>query len=100
MRLRVLQQADLLGSLRDIYQNPKLVFRSNQQRALEYIVRGFTPVLQVAATSYGKSISFMLPAFLSSSKSLGSITIIIIPFVTLQYNLLSRARTARLSCEI
>ena len=100
MRLAVLQQADLLGSLRDMYQDPECVFRGNQQRALEYIVRGFTPILQIAATGCGKSISFILPAFISSSRSLDGVTTVIVPFVALQYDLLSRVRTAGLSCEV
>jgi superfamily II DNA helicase RecQ len=100
MRLAALQQADMLGSLRAMYQNPEAVFRGNQQKALEYIVRGFTPILHVAATGCGKSVSFLLPAFISSSRSMDSVTIVIVPFVALQYDLLSRVRTAGLSCEV
>ena len=40
-------------------------------------------MLQVAAISCGKSILFILPAFLSSSRLLGGVTIVIVPFIAL-----------------
>ena len=57
-------------------------------------------MFQVAVTGCGKSISFMLPVFLFSSRLLGGVTIVIVPFVALQYDLLFRACMVGLSCEV
>ena len=72
------------------------LFRSNQQQTLQAIVRGETPVLQIAPTSAGKSASFMLPAFCSPK----GVTVVIVPLLALQGDLQGRCIKSRISAEV
>ena len=40
-------------------------FRGRQEKVIQAIVRGYSPIIQVARTGKDKSLSFILPAFCS-----------------------------------
>jgi superfamily II DNA helicase RecQ len=95
-RLKTLQSMDLGGLLRQAVRNPDAKFRGNQRQALDAVVRGYTPILQVAGTGTGKSLTFLLPSYAIRD----STTIIIVPFVSLQDDIIERCRTMDIQCEI
>src|SRR5512140_2273885 len=96
-RLARLQQVDLKGMLRQLLQNDTAEFRGNQNAVLLAVVRGLTPILQVAGTAGGKSLTFLLPAFATGAQG---VTIVIVPFISLKNNILERCSTMGIHCEI
>jgi hypothetical protein len=82
-RLQRLRQVDLQGRLQQLFHNPKADFRGNQKDALDAVIRGFSPVLQITRTGGGKSLTFLLPSYCSTDGT----TIVIVPFVALQDDL-------------
>lgn len=64
----------------------KARFRDNQEPAIQAILDGESPIIQVTGCGGGKSLSFMLPAYCVS----GGVTIVIAPLVALQYDLQRR----------
>lgn len=84
-RFEALQRVDLTAVLREIY-GPTAVFRSLQSKALEAIIRGQNPIIIVMATGSGKSLTFLLPAYISTG-----VSIIIVPLISLQEDLYTRA---------
>jgi superfamily II DNA helicase RecQ len=93
-RLKRLQAVHLLGQFRQLVRQPDASFRGNQQEAVEAVVRGHTPILHVAGTGVGKTITFMLPSYAASEGS----TLVIVPFVALQNDLYDRICAADISC--
>jgi superfamily II DNA helicase RecQ len=71
-------------------------FRAEQQRAIQAVISGSSPVFVVMATSAGKSMIFMLPAFCSQ----GGTTIVVVPLTSLQSDLKRRCDESGLSCSI
>ena len=61
-------------------------FRGKQEDALQAIVAGHSPVVVVLGTGVGKSLCFMLPA----SSVPGGTTVVVVPLVALQTNLVER----------
>jgi superfamily II DNA helicase RecQ len=51
------------------------IFRGNQEEVINAIIQGRQYVLQIAATGVGKSLSFMLPAYITISGT----TIVVVP---------------------
>ena len=95
-RLQRLYEADLAGSLRQLLGNDSAQFRSGQEKVLAAVVRGVSPILQIAGTGGGKSITFMLPAF----RSPDGVTIVVTPLVALQVDLLQRCKAAQIDTHI
>lgn len=60
--------------------SPGARFRGSQETVIRAIVRGETPVVQVAAIGSGKSLSFMLPAYYAPN----GVTIVVVPLMALQ----------------
>jgi superfamily II DNA helicase RecQ len=71
-------------------QQPTATLRDNQLDVLRSIIRGDSPILQIVSTGGGKSISFILPAFYSPR----GVTIVLVPLLALQHDLLGRCRAA------
>ncbi|KAK4148448.1 hypothetical protein C8A00DRAFT_38983 [Chaetomidium leptoderma] len=94
-RLKQLRQTDLDGQLRQLLQNPNAVFRRNQKDTLELVTQGASPVVQVAGTGGGKSMTFLLPAFCLPEAT----TVVIVPFVALQQDIMERCRTIPITCQ-
>ncbi|KAL7917034.1 hypothetical protein ACQKWADRAFT_326779 [Trichoderma austrokoningii] len=86
LRLQHLGRVDLLASLRQMLQNDTASFRGQQEAVLQAVVRGRTPILQIAGTGEGKSLSFLLPAYCAYD----GVTVVIVPLVALQGDLKRR----------
>ena len=95
-RLQRLRQVDLLGRLQQLLRNPQANFRGNQKDALDAVIRGFSPVLQITRTGGGKSLTFLLPSYCSNDGT----TIVVVPFVALQDDLQKRCISLSIRCEI
>jgi superfamily II DNA or RNA helicase len=95
-RLKRLQAVDLLGQFRQLVRRPDAAFRGNQARALQAVVRGHTPILQVAGTGEGKSFTFLVPSYAAPDGT----TIVLVPFLALQDDLHDRIRTMDISCGV
>jgi len=69
-------------------------FRGLQEPALQAIMKNKSPILVIMGTGAGKSLLFMLPA---RSMSTGT-TVVVVPLVSLQGNLIQRCKAASISC--
>lgn len=95
-RLGQLRKADLDGQLRSMLGKPDAHLQTKQRIALDMVVQGRSPILQVLRTGGGKSITFLLPAF---SQPKGA-TIVIVPFIALQEDIAARCKKAKITCDI
>ncbi|KAK3344543.1 P-loop containing nucleoside triphosphate hydrolase protein [Lasiosphaeria hispida] len=71
-------------------------FQGNQQEAIDAVIRGDSPIVHIAGTGGGKSLTFMLPAYCTPD----GVTIVIVPFVALQEDLHKRCHMMSIRCEI
>jgi superfamily II DNA helicase RecQ len=71
-------------------------FRGNQEPAIQAIIEGESPVIQVTPTGGGKSLSFMLPAYCVP----GGVTIVIAPLVSLKDDLQRRCEELQIDSTI
>lgn len=95
-RLTDLANVDLTNRLRLFSNKVDANYRGNQEDVLQAVVRGDQVVLQVAATGSGKSYSFMIPAFCSPDGT----TIVIVPLVSLQNDMLRRCSEHQITSKI
>ena len=84
-RMGRLRDVDLGGRLKQMLGDDKK-FRGRQEEVIKAIVRGYSPIVQVAGTGEGKSLSFMLPAFCSRE----GVTIVVVPLVALRADMQRR----------
>lgn len=96
LRLQRLQQVDLYGQLRQLLRDPNAEFKGKQEEVLKAIIQGSTPVLYVAGTGTGKSLTFLLPAYCTPD----GVTVVITPFVALQEDLRQRCISLAIQCEV
>ena len=71
-------------------------FRGNQEPAIQAIMEGESPVIQVTPTGGGKSLSFMLPAYCVP----GGVTVVIAPLVSLKDDLQRRCEELQIDSTI
>jgi superfamily II DNA helicase RecQ len=71
-------------------------FRAEQKQAITAVMSGKSPVFVVMATSAGKSMVFMLPAFYAQ----GGTTVVVVPLTSLQGDLKRRCDESGISCSI
>ena len=96
-RLMSLVSHDLEQSLQQFTKNYNSKFRGNQRCTIEAILNRHSMVLQIAGAGVGKSMSFLLPAYMSS---FGGTTIVVVPLISLQQNLLARCIACNISASI
>ena len=72
----------------------KAEFRGLQEKTIQAIMTGQSPIVSIMATGEGKSLLFMLPAYCVS----GGTTVVIIPLCSLQEDLERRCREAHIEC--
>jgi hypothetical protein len=89
-RLEVLKRVDLLTTLREMY-GPTTTFRGRQEEGLQAIIEGRNPILIIRPTGSGKSLAFLLPAYVSTG-----ISLVIVPLISLQEDLYKRATVLRI----
>ncbi|KAM6513757.1 hypothetical protein FALCPG4_014975 [Fusarium falciforme] len=69
-------------------------FRGVQREALEAIMMNKSPIVVVMGTGGGKSLGFMLPA----ASCPGGVTVVVVPLVSLQGDLMERCRKMKIPC--
>jgi superfamily II DNA helicase RecQ len=95
LRLQHLGRVDLLASLRQMLRKDTASFRGQQEAVLGAIVRGQTPILQIAGTGEGKSLSFLLPAYCAYE----GVTIVVTPLLALQGDLQRRCKDCQVDSQ-
>ena len=69
-------------------------FRGVQREAIQAIMMNKSPIVVVMGTGGGKSLSFMLPAASCPS----GVTVVVVPLVSLQGDLIERCRKMKIPC--
>jgi superfamily II DNA helicase RecQ len=92
-RWRQLRRIDIDRQLQTMY-GDAAGFRPGQRKAVEAVMHNKSPILVVMPTSGGKSLCFMLPAACRP----GGVTVVVVPLVSLQGDLMDRCREANISC--
>ncbi|KAH7459294.1 hypothetical protein FOMA001_g20080 [Fusarium oxysporum f. sp. matthiolae] len=69
-------------------------FRGVQREAIQAIMMNKSPIVVVMGTGGGKSLSFMLPA----ASCPGGVTVVVVPLVSLQGDLMERCRKMKIPC--
>lgn len=95
-RLDRLLRVDLHASLRQVLRDKDATFRGKQKEALDAVIRGHTPIIQITGTGGGKSMTFLLPVYGSEDGT----TVVVVPFLALQEDLQARCRTMGILCDI
>jgi superfamily II DNA helicase RecQ len=75
---------------------PEARFRGRQEEVMRAVIRGESPVVQVAGTGEGKSMSFMLPAFCSPD----GVTLVVVPLVALRDDLYGRCQRMGIDAHV
>lgn len=88
-----LQEASLENELREMTGDDQAQFRGMQRPALEAIQQGRSPVVAVMPTGGGKSLLFMLPAWICSRGT----TVVVVPLLALRGDIHRRCRELKLS---
>lgn len=86
------RKTDLSVALREML-GPNASFRGSQFEGLKTIVSGEPRVVMVMRTGGGKSLMFMLPAFCS----IGGVTVVVVPLISLRSDLERRCREVGLN---
>ena len=73
-----------------------VVFRGNQRKTIEAVIERHPLILQIAPTGVGKTLSYALRAYMSH----GGTTVVVVPLVALQDNLLIRFVESNISVQI
>lgn len=92
-RRYLLRETDMTKALQSLFGDATVRFRGIQGRALRAIMAGESPVITVMPTGAGKSLLFMLPAWVA-----GGLTVVVVPLLALRADLLARCTTLGISC--
>ena len=91
------QSSDTLDSLKLLYRDANVTFKSSEQRAAaENVLHTNSDILAILPTGCGKSLLFFLYSFKYSTLT----NIVIVPTLSLQSDLKRRAECHRISCSI
>ncbi|KAI6957743.1 hypothetical protein KC332_g17517 [Hortaea werneckii] len=74
----------------------EVVMRSAQGEAMQAVQQGENSVVVVMPTGSGKSILFMLPAFVQS----GGVTIVVVPLKSLRADMMDRCSAVNIGCAV
>ncbi|RFU71857.1 hypothetical protein TARUN_10405, partial [Trichoderma arundinaceum] len=96
LRLQHLGRVNLQASLQQMLQKDTASFRGQQEAVLQAVVRGRTPILQIAGTGEGKSLSFLLPAYCAYD----GVTIVIVPLLALEGDMKRRCDEHQIDSHI
>jgi RAD3-like DEAD/DEAH box helicase len=88
-----LHQANMTQALQQMTGNDQFQFRGVQGPAMQAIQHGISPIVAVMPTGGGKSMLFMLPAYIG-----GGLTVVVVPLVALRGDLQQRCVKAGISC--
>lgn len=93
-RASQLRHSPMELALQQMMKDPHLQLRGIQAPALDAIQQGQSPVIAVMPTGAGKSLLFMLPAWVCSS----GITVVVVPLLALRADLKDRCDQLQISC--
>ncbi|PON20011.1 hypothetical protein TGAM01_v211118 [Trichoderma gamsii] len=96
LRLQHLGRVNLEASLQQMLRKDSASFRGQQEAVLQAVVRGRTPILQIAGTGEGKSLSFLLPAYCAYD----GVTVVVVPLLALQGDLKRRCDELQIDSHI
>ena len=89
-----LAQSAMEPEMQRMMGNSELRLRGIQAPALEAIQQGQSPVVAVMPTGGGKSLLFMLPAWISPR----GVTVVVVPLIALRGDMVYRCRQLGISC--
>ena len=90
-----LRQMDATAELRRMMRK-EVSFRSVQGEAMEAIQKGESPIVAVMPTGAGKSVLFMLPAWVEP----GGVTIVVVPLKALRKDMIHRCEQIGIRCAV
>ena len=93
-RRRQLQATPMEPALQRMTGRAEIQFRGVQQPAIQAIQDGASPVVAIMPTGGGKSMLFMLPAFVAP----GGCTIVVVPLISLRADLMQRCQQLGIRC--
>jgi superfamily II DNA or RNA helicase len=88
-----LRETNMTEAVRQMTGDHEIQFRGVQGPAMRAIQHGASPVVVVMPTGGGKSILFMLPAWVA-----GGLTVVVVPLITLRADLQDRCTTLGIPC--
>ena len=92
---QLLPQRKVDQAMRQVLGSSDVAFKSVQQeQAMHAVINGQTPLVVVLPTGGGKSLLFMVPAYLDAI----GVTVVVVPYRTLADNLVDRIRRSRIDC--
>ena len=94
-RFKRLGQVDIRRKMQ-MMMGAEAEFRGLQEPAIQAIMQGESPVIQITGTGGGKSLSFMLPAYCVP----GGVTVVVAPLVALQEDLHRRCEEIQIDSVI
>ena len=94
-RQMVLRRMDASAELQWMMRK-EVVMRSAQSEAMQAIQQGESPIVVVMPTGSGKSILFMLPAFVQ----VGGVTIVVVPLKALRADMMVRCGELNIRCAV
>ncbi len=94
-RFARLQRVDVRGEL-TMMMGATAEFRGQQEVVIRAVMKGESPIVQVAGTGGGKSMTFMLPAFCAAEGT----TIVIVPLVSLREDLYERCARSEIESHV
>ncbi|THV64024.1 hypothetical protein D6D28_10221 [Aureobasidium pullulans] len=94
-RWALLRRSSPLVRLRELV-SPQAEYRSKQEEVLRAVYDGDSPILAIMPTGSGKSLSFILPA----SYEFSGTTIVIVPLLALQQDMLRRTTALSIPARV
>lgn len=88
-----LRSSDILHAFREMMGRTELQFRGVQGPALQAIKTGVSPIVTVMPTGGGKSLLFMLPAWVA-----GGLTVVVVPLIALRHDMQQRSKQLGVPC--
>ena len=92
---QLLPQRKVDQAMRQVLGSSDVAFKSVQQeQAMHAVIDGQTPLVVVLPTGGGKSLLFMVPAYLDAT----GVTVVVVPYRALADNLVDRIRRSGIDC--
>lgn len=90
-------ESDMDEAFQHMMGGTDISLRGNQAPVLQAIKHGESPIVAIMPTGGGKSILFMLPAWVSGSAGL---TIVVVPLISLRGDMQARCQQLGISCAV
>ena len=91
---QLLPQRKVDQAIRQVLGSSNIAFKSVQQeQAIHTVIDGQTPLVVILPTEGGKSLLFIVPAYLDTT----GVTVVVVPYRTLADNLVDRIRRSKIN---